>query len=88
MGRKHCEKRRKRWSAAFSPFPTMFSKRLFVKPAYGDRDIVVTVTVWCKCVVSTYVHLSELVQVMTSAVVDEFQNDLTPLLSITCRYAI
>ena len=25
-GRKHCGKRRKYWSSAFSPFPTMFSK--------------------------------------------------------------
>ena len=29
MGRKHCGKRRKCWSPAFSLFPTMFSKNLF-----------------------------------------------------------
>ena len=29
-GRKHCGKRRKCWLAAFSPFPTMFSKVLLI----------------------------------------------------------
>ena len=28
--RKHCEKRRKCWLPAFSPFPTMFSKGFFL----------------------------------------------------------
>ena len=31
MGRKLCGKRRKCWSPAFSPFPTMFSKGLFFR---------------------------------------------------------
>ena len=37
-GRKHCGKRRKCWLPAFSPFPMMFSKDLFlrvVKSPYG-----------------------------------------------------
>ena len=29
MIRKHCQKRRKCWLPAFSPFPTMFSKDFF-----------------------------------------------------------
>ena len=31
MGTKHCEKRRKCWLPAFSPFPTMFSKASFFR---------------------------------------------------------
>ena len=30
-GRKHCWKRRKCWLPAFSPFPTMFSKGIFLR---------------------------------------------------------
>ena len=30
-GRKHCGKRRKCWSPAFCPFPTMFSKGYFFR---------------------------------------------------------
>ena len=39
-GGKHCEKRRKCWLPAFSPFPTMFSKNLFSLVIKG-RDCVV-----------------------------------------------
>ena len=38
-GRKHCGKRRKFWLPAFSPFPTMFSKGLFLK-VVKSRDCV------------------------------------------------
>ena len=38
--RKHCGKRRKWWLPAFSPFPTMFSKGLFVR-VIKSRDCVV-----------------------------------------------
>ena len=31
MGRKHCGKRRKCWSLAFSPLPIIFSKGSFVR---------------------------------------------------------
>ena len=37
---KHCGKRRKCWLPAFSPFPTIFSKRLFVG-VVENRDCVV-----------------------------------------------
>ena len=39
-GGKHCEKRRKCWLPAFSPFPTMFSKDFF-HWAVKSRDCVV-----------------------------------------------
>ena len=39
-GRKHCGKRRKCWLPAFSPFPTMFSKGLFLR-VVKSRDCVV-----------------------------------------------
>ena len=38
-GRKHCGKRRKCWSPAFSPFPTMFSKDFYYK-VVKSRDCV------------------------------------------------
>ena len=40
MGRKHCGKRRKCWSPAFSPFPAMFSKGFFCR-VVKSRDCVV-----------------------------------------------
>ena len=40
MGEKHCGKRRKCWSPAFSPFPTMFSKDFFHR-SDKSRDCVV-----------------------------------------------
>ena len=39
-GRKHVGKRRKCWSPAFSPFPTMFSKGFFPR-VVKSRDCVV-----------------------------------------------
>ena len=39
-GEKHCEKRRKCWLPAFSPFPTMFSKG-FLYRVVKSRDCVV-----------------------------------------------
>ena len=39
-GRKHCGKRRKYWSPAFSPFPTMFSKVFFLR-AVKSPDCVI-----------------------------------------------
>ena len=41
-GRKYCGKRRKCWLLTFSPFPTMFSKGLFVR-VVQSRDCVVKV---------------------------------------------
>ena len=43
-GRKHCGKRRKCWSPAFSPFPTMFSKAYFFR-VVKKQDCVVES--WC-----------------------------------------
>ena len=40
MSRKHCEKRRKCWLPAYSPFLTMFSKVLFFR-VDKSRDCVV-----------------------------------------------
>ena len=40
MGGKHCGKRRKCWLAAFSPFPTMFSKGFFPS-VIKSRDCMV-----------------------------------------------
>ena len=37
---KHCEKRRKCWLPAFSPFPTIFSRAFFFKDV-KSRDSVV-----------------------------------------------
>ena len=38
--RKHCEKRRKCWLPAFSPFPTMFSKAVLSR-VVKSRDCLV-----------------------------------------------
>ena len=40
MGRKHGEKRRKCWFPAFSPFPTMFSKGLFLRVVKSQHRVV------------------------------------------------
>ena len=68
---------------------------IFVKPACGERDKVVTKTVRCMgvrpCVrscVRPSVRSSEFVRTITSTTVDGFQNNLTQLFFITCRYAV
>ena len=40
MGRKHGGKRRKCWLRVFSPFPTMFSKGLFVRVVKSQDSVV------------------------------------------------
>ena len=57
---------------------------VFVEPACGKQDIVVTFEFGvCACVCP-----SEIVPTITSTIVDGFQNYLTQLFSITCRCAI
>ena len=41
-GRKHCGKRRKCWLPAFSPFPTMFSKGIFLKAVKSRNCFVLS----------------------------------------------
>ena len=49
---------------------------MFVEPACGERDIVVTMTVWCMFMCPC-VHAFELVGTITFTVVDGFQKNLT-----------
>ena len=47
---------------------------LFVEPSCDERDIVVTMSVWCMCV---FVRPSKFVWTITSAIEDGFKNNLT-----------
>ena len=64
---------------------------IFVESACGERDVVVTMTVWCVWVcacVCACVNLSvRICRTITSTIVDGFQNTMTYLFSIMCRYA-
>ena len=60
----------------------------FVKPACDERDIVVTISVWCMCVCCACMCLSGFVQAITSTFMDEFQNNLPQLLSLRNGSAI
>ena len=55
---------------------------LFVEPACGELDIVLTMTGQCMCM-----RPSEFVWTITYTIMDGFQNNLTQLFSITCRCA-
>ena len=59
------------------------------EPACSERDIVVTMTVWCyvHSWVHMCVHLSEFARTTTRTIVEGFQNNLTQFFSITCRCA-
>ena len=76
-------------SVVLQSFCFLFMPRsfLFVEPALGEQDIVVTMTVWCMCV-HWCIHPSEFVQTVTSTIVDGFQKNLAQFFSITCRCAI
>ena len=57
----------------------------FVEHAFGEWDIVVTMTVRCMCM---YPSIPVCQDFSTSTVIERFQNNLTQIFSITCRCAI
>ena len=62
-------------------------RNIFVEHACGERDILVTMTLWYMSLCAS-VHPSEFVRTITSAIVVGFQSNLTHLFSIMCRCAI
>ena len=78
-------------AATFALYLNMIGVFIVVEPACGERDIVVTVTVWCTCLrpcIRACMCLSEFVRTIISTIKDGFQNNLTILFSIKFRCAI
>ena len=69
------------------------SKIIFVEPACGERDTVVTVSFWCICMCYVYIahaclHPSLFILAITSTFMHEYQNDLAQSFSLRRRSAI
>ena len=66
---------------------------IFVAPACGERDIVVTTSVCCMSVRALYIRCacvrpSGFFRAISSTYMNEFQNNLAQLLCLTSRSAI
>ena len=58
---------------------------IFVAPSCGERDIVVTISVWCMCVRRACMHQYGLVRAITCTFMHGFQNNLAQLLPSRSR---
>ena len=61
---------------------------LFVQPACGELDIVVTTSVQCICVRAFCMHLSGFFQAITCAILHGFLNNLSQMFSLRNRSVI
>ena len=67
---------------------SLSSDNIFVKPACGEQDLVLTISDPCMCVCCTCVRPCRFVWAITSTFMHGFQNNLAQLFSLTSRSAI